>query len=54
MRVTCRSDTDEGHVRFEPRTTVTQVGDADRELLGKYAAGFAWRLHEIDARSRYA
>ena len=28
----------------EPR-----VGDADRAVLHKYAAGFAWRLHEIAA-----
>jgi len=27
-----------------------QVGSADRSVLSKYAAGFAWRLHEIAAK----
>ena len=28
------------------------VGQADRAVLSKYAAGFAWRLHEISQEQK--
>ena len=31
-----------------------QVGLADRAVLGKYAAGFEWRLHEIANKAAHS
>ena len=39
---------------MEQRAQEPQVGLADRAVLGKYAAGFEWRLHEIANKAAHS